>query len=126
MSLQLSDGLKTQNTHEMIKRIRKYILLALAAVALAIPAQGATNKWEVLKAERSDAKTVVKETEMEIKTASSTIIVTANHSVQIKVFTILGRLVNNETLPPGTNQLTLPAHGVYIVKIGNLTCKVAV
>ncbi|MDE6027767.1 MAG: T9SS type A sorting domain-containing protein [Muribaculaceae bacterium] len=110
----------------MYRLIRKYLMLLLVAVFLAIPAEGASNKWEVLKAERSDAKTVVKETEIEIKTASSTIIVTSNHSVQIKVFTILGRLLNNETLPAGTNQLTLPAHGVYIVKIGNLTCKVAV
>ncbi len=96
------------------------------ALTMALPSMGAVNKWEPLKSERADAKTVVRETEVEIKTASSTIIVTSNHNVQIKIFTILGRLVNSETLPPGTNQLTLPAHGVYIVKIGNLTCKVAV
>ncbi len=96
------------------------------ALTMALPSMGAVNKWEPLKSERADAKAVVRETEVEIKTASSTIIVTSNHNVQIKIFTILGRLVNSETLPPGTNQLTLPAHGVYIVKIGNLTCKVAV
>lgn len=91
-----------------------------------MPPAATSNKWEPLKTERTDAKTVVKETELEIKTASSTIIVTSNHSVQIKIFTILGRLVSSETLPAGTSQLSLPAHGVYLVKIGNLTCKVAI
>lgn len=110
----------------MFKVFRKYLIILLVAIAAAAPAVAASNKWETLKTERADAKTVVKETEIEIKTASSTIIVTANHSVQIKIFTILGRMVNSETLPAGTNQLTLPAHGVYLVKIGNLTCKVAV
>ncbi|MDE6718115.1 MAG: T9SS type A sorting domain-containing protein [Muribaculaceae bacterium] len=110
----------------MLKVIRKYILISLLTAALAIPLAAASNKWEPLKTERTDAKTVVKETELEIKTASSTIIVTSNHSVQIKIFTILGRLVSSETLPAGTSQLSLPSHGVYLVKIGNLTCKVAI
>ena len=54
------------------------------------------------------------------------IIITTNHPVQVKVFTILGRLVSSETAPAGKSQLALPAHGVYIVKVGDLTCKVAV
>lgn len=110
-------------------KLHSYIVVLLifaAALAISIPAGAAPNKWETVKTERTDAKTVVKETEVEIKTASSTIIVSSNHSVQIKIFTILGRMINSETLPAGTNQLVLPAHGVYIVKIGNLTCKVAV
>ena len=69
---------------------------------------------------------MVRETDIEIKAASGLIIVNANHPVQIKIFTILGRLVNSETLPAGRSQLQLPAHGVYIVKVGDLTCKVAV
>ena len=110
----------------MIKVAKKYLISLLLARAVISPAWGGVNKWEPLKTERSDAKTVVKETELEIKTASSTIIVTSNHSVQIKIFTILGRMINSENLPAGTNQISLPAHGVYIVKIGNITCKVAI
>ena len=109
-----------------MKRLRKYIIMTCVAVAMTAGASSSPSKWEPLKTERTDAKTVVKETELEIKTASSTIIITSSHSVQIKIFTILGRLVNSETLSPGTNQITLPAHGVYLVKIGNLTCKVAI
>lgn len=109
----------------MFRRIARYMLVVAIAAIAAMPAEAAP-KWEAVKTERTDAKSIVKETELEIKTASSTIIVTANHSVQIKIFTILGRLVSSETLPAGTSQLQLPAHGVYIVKAGALTCKVAI
>ena len=44
----------------------------------------------------------------------------------MKIFTILGRLVSSDSIPAGTSQFLLPAHGVYIVKIGDVTCKVAV
>lgn len=101
-------------------------LLAAVMIAAAQPAAASAKGWEPLKSERSDAKQVVRETDLEIKSATGVIIVQANHPVQIKIFTILGRLVNSETLPAGRSQLQLPAHGVYIVKVGDLTCKVAV
>ena len=112
----------------MFRRLRTYLIAIslLTAVATTVPSNAATRGWEQVKVERSDAKSVVRETDIEIKSARGVIIVTTNHPVQIKVFTILGRVVNSETLPAGKSQLQLPAHGVYIVKTGDLTCKVAV
>ena len=46
--------------------------------------------------------------------------------IQIKIYTILGRLVSQDTVGPGTFQFQVSTHGVYIVKIGQLTCKVAI
>lgn len=112
----------------MQKRLKTLIsTLAFAgALMIAVPAYPAPKGWEQIKTERADAKAVVRETDIEIKSANNVIIINTNHTVQIKVFTILGRLVSNETLPAGRSQLILPAHGVYIVKVGDLTCKVAV
>lgn len=112
----------------MLAKMRTYLAsvsLLLSAV-MAQPVMAAPRGWEPVRVERTDAKTVVHESEIEIRTARSLIIVNTNHPVQIRVFTILGRLVNSETLPAGRSQLQLPAHGVYIVKVGDLTCKVAV
>lgn len=111
----------------MSARMKRYLrslllLLALAATPTDLYAKG----WESVKSEYADAKTVIKDTELEIKADSGVIIVNTNHPVQIKIFTILGRLVNSETLPAGRARLQLPAHGIYIVKIGDITCKVAV
>lgn len=111
----------------MLSRIKRHITVtALLFAATVLPVCAANRGWEPVKTERSDAKSVVRDTEIEIKAASGVIIVTANHPVQVKVFTILGRLVSSETAPAGRSQLILPAHGVYIVKVGDLTCKVAV
>ncbi len=97
-----------------------------AMLALAIVAGGSARAWEPVKTERSDAKVVVRESEIEIKSAPGVIQVATNHAVQIKIFTILGRLINYETIGPGTQQYQVPTHGVYIVQVGSLTCKVAV
>ncbi|MDE6754951.1 MAG: T9SS type A sorting domain-containing protein [Muribaculaceae bacterium] len=83
--------------------------------------------WEQVRTEIQDeTKTVAKEAELEVKVSPGFIIVSASSPVQIKVFTILGRLVSEENLPAGISRLQLPAHGVYIIKAGSLTCKVAV
>lgn len=105
-------------------RVITSLILALASLlaALEVMARG----WEPLKAERTDVKLVVREAEVEIKSAPGVIVVTTSHQVPIKIFTILGRLVSSETLPQGSMQFLVPAHGVYIVKAGDLTCKVAV
>lgn len=120
--------LQIDSENTMIKRLKTYMTCAalLITLAMSMPVSAAVKGWEVIKEERIDAKSVVRETELEIKSASGVIIINTNHPVQIKVFTILGRIVSSETVPAGRSQLQLPAHGVYIVKVGDLTCKVAV
>lgn len=102
------------------------LLCTAAAAAVHAAAPQPQRGWEPLKAERTDAKPVVKETEVEILSLRGAIIVTVARQSDIKVYSIIGRQVSADTLPPGTHQLQLPAHGVYIVKVGELTCKVAV
>ena len=45
--------------------------------------------------------------------------------IQVRVFTILGQLVSNAVLNPGTSELRIGTHGIYILKMGNITQKVA-
>ena len=107
---------------------RNLIISCLIAATLAVSTAGAyaaSKGWEPVKTEHHDARSVAKEAEIEIKAAPSVIIVTATQPVRIEIFTILGRLVSAETLQPGSSQFTVGAHGVYIVKAGELTCKVA-
>lgn len=112
--------------HATVSKYMKLFILIFVGIVATVPAMSATRTWEPVKTERADAKSVIRETDIEIKAASGVIIVNCNHQTQIKIFTILGRMVSNETLPAGKSQMQLPAHGVYIVKIGDLTCKVAV
>lgn len=87
---------------------------------------GAVKGWEIVKMDLRGTKQVLKDSEIEIRTAPAMIIVTSSQPVRIKVFTILGRLISDETLQPGTSRLNMESSGVYILKAGELTCKVAI
>lgn len=100
------------------------MLIAWTGDCLANNGTGQKN-WEHLKTERTDTKPVAKDTDIEIRSARRTIVVNTSRQVDIQVFTIIGRLVSADTLQPGIHQLYVPTHGVYIVKAGELTCKVA-
>lgn len=104
---------------------KRILPLLVGLLLTGVPVFASTYKWEQTKSEHQDAKTVVKETDIEIRTGKGIIIVTSSRPVQIKVYTILGQLVSRENLPAGTSQLSVQAHGVYIIKSGELTCKVA-
>lgn len=110
----------------MINKV-KYMLVAVACFVMVVSVYATPAGWEQVRTEQtSGAKSVMRDAELEIKAAPLTIIVTNTRQTSIKVFTILGRLVSTENLPAGTSRLQLPAHGVYIVKVGDLTCKVAI
>lgn len=109
-----------------MKRICSYILL-ICICALVFPVEmSAAKSWESVRQERiSEGRVVTRTTEIEVSTLSGTIMISTTRSVQVKVFSILGQLVSSETIPPGVSQLHLNTHGLFIVKIGDLTCKVA-
>lgn len=94
-------------------------------MSLSVSAASSVKGWEQVKTERADARTIIKDADIEVRTAPQTIIITSAHQIQVKVYTILGQVVSNETVAAGTSQLNIGSHGVYIVKIGTLTCKVA-
>lgn len=108
-----------------IRRTILTVALSVILTAGSLPAAAAPKSWETVKTERTEAKTVVKDTDIEIKTSRGLIVLTINRTLPIKVVTILGRTICSDTLPAGSYELHL-AHGVYIVKIGETTFKIAV
>ena len=102
------------------------LMTAMALLAVAVsPAFGHAKGWEAVRADVSGLNTIARDNDVEIRVSPGHVVVIASQSVQIKVFTILGQVVSSETLPAGTSRLPL-SHGVYIVKVGELTCKIAV
>lgn len=81
--------------------------------------------WEPLKTEKTQGNRVVSDTEVEIRSGNGMIYVTTSKNVNIKIFTILGSRIAEDTLSPGSYQFAVPTHGVFIIKAGTLTCKVA-
>lgn len=108
-----------------MKRLPAKICLA-ALLALMSTTGLWARSWQATTHDRlSDGRVVVRTAEAEVRSMPGIILVNVPRPAQIKVFSILGRLVSQETVPAGISQLSLGTHGLYIVKIGDLTCKVA-
>lgn len=96
----------------------------LAASLLPLPARA--KGWEPVKEDRIQGTSVVADTEIEIQAGRGVIYVNSSKPVNIKIYTILGSRVADDNLAAGTYRFVVPTHGIYLVKAGELTCKVAV
>lgn len=109
----------------MFRRLCGVLVIAAVVIAASLPLTSFAKGWEPVRTDVSGLNSVAHDNDVEIRVAPGHVVVVAAQPVQIKVFTILGQVVSNESLPAGTSRLPL-SHGVYIVKVGELTCKIAV
>lgn len=110
-----------------IKRFLIKISMAVIFNCMAFSSVFASGvNWEPLKTESLDAEEVIKDQDIEIYAKPSQLIIKLGHSEKVEVFTILGRLVQSEILEEGYHRLPMDIHGVYIIKAGNITCKVVI
>ena len=63
---------------------------------------------------------------IEIYGHNGTITIVTPKRITVKVYTILGQMVSQATLQPGTSELRLGTRGIYLVRIANITQKVAI
>lgn len=63
---------------------------------------------------------------IEIYGSRGTITIVTPRRITVRVYTILGQMVSQATLQAGTSELRLGTRGIYLVRIGNLTQKVAI
>ena len=98
------------------------ISLGLGNVALAEVQWRETNR-EVQGKTWNDPRT---SDGIEIYGRNGTITIVTPKRIMVRVYTILGQMVSQATLQPGTSELRLNSRGIYLVRIGNLTQKVAI
>ena len=106
--------------------LRRILLTATLLLWLAAPSTAYAKGWESIKPEKTQGSHVVSDSELEILAGGGIIYVNTSRNVNIQIFTILGSRIAEDTLAPGTYRFAVPTHGVYIIKAGELTCKVAV
>lgn len=109
----------------MCRRLCGFIAVVAVSLAISLPLPSFAKGWEPVRTDVSGLNSVAHDNDVEIRVSPGHVVVVASQPVQIKVFTILGQVVSNEGLPAGISRLPL-SHGVYIVKVGDLTCKIAV
>lgn len=112
-------------------RLRKFIisifmiLSLLTAAPLGI-AQTSTPQWENAEAITGNFKAVASNPEFEVFSAPNVIMLKVNKEIDVRVFTILGKLISAQHLQPGIFQCNLDSHGIYIIKTDKASCKLAI
>ena len=108
--------------------MRKLIVILALILSMSSSVISAKVQWREISGEvQGKSLTDPRSTDgVEIFQRSGTIIIKTTRAIQVKVFTILGQLVSQATLQPGTSELRLNTRGIYLVKVGNITQKVAI
>lgn len=103
-------------------------LLVILILGLTSLFSGAVTRWEAVDAPdrmftemRSDP-----EAQAEMAVRDNFIYIATPRPVSVKVFTILGQLISQATLPAGIHRLPMSAKGIYIIKIGSSTRRVTI
>ncbi len=102
------------------------LLTAIAGMTVPVAAGVAQSEgWRPVRQYSEKTRSVVKDADTEVFAGKGAIVVKTSKPVGVEVYTILGQLVSRHKVAAGTSQLEMPSRGVYIVRVGRLTGKVA-
>ncbi len=103
----------------------KRTIAAILLLALSVASVMAQKNWEEMEkdpvvAERLDGDV------LEITVKEGYVYVTTSRPVTVKIFSILGQLISQKTIPAGTWRTHIAARGIYILKAGTQTKRVTI
>lgn len=110
----------------MMRRLLTILVVALWAIA----ASGAGPRWESVDMPPRIPPAIEQRTDegaaVSVTVSDGFIYVATSRPLPIKVFSILGQLISQDTLQPGYHRLRISARGVYILKLGSATRRVTI
>ena len=104
---------------------RRALILLLSAAAC-LPQLHAADDWERISHDTAQSVENVDVDHVNVNVRDGYVYVTVNRRTTVKVFTILGQLISQQTTEPGTSRLRLNARGIYILKIGAATRRITI
>mgnify|MGYP001030865883 CR=1 FL=1 len=117
--------------HGLIKKMKFYrtmmLALCMGAAALMSDATGASRAvWEDVTSPRPEVVQSLDESDADVAilVADGYIYLTTEKTVTIKIFSILGQLISQDTLRPGTHRIKLASRGIYILRAGSTTRRI--
>lgn len=102
------------------------ILVALMLLSAPLEAGAAQSLWEAHGPLTARDVERVDDSGVELIVHDRAVILTLTRPMPVKVLTILGQPVGQETLPAGVHRLKLTTRGIYIVRVGQITRRVTV
>lgn len=105
----------------------KRLLLIFAIIAATAVTTGAQSAWEEM--EQQPAGVTVDRSDpdyIDITVKDGYVYVTTTKPVTIKIFSILGQLISQKTVPAGTSRTHITSRGIYILKAGTTTRRITI
>lgn len=100
------------------------LILILVCVCCVCCGASAASVWErtggKVSLERIDGDNP------EIRVSEGYVYITVSRTTTVKVFSILGQLISQETIQPGISRFRLPSRGIYILKAGAITKRITI
>lgn len=106
--------------------MRKFLVTLLLVMTAAIGGFAAdTPTWEeVTSPAPSVTREIGQETETEIVVRDGYIYLWSDKPVTVKLFSILGQLISQDTVKPGLHRIRLTSRGIYILRAGTTTRRI--
>ena len=101
-------------------------MVGLTLSAPAVVSQPLDHQWTEAKTLNGNFKAVTTQPDIEIFSAPNVIMLKVNENVEVRLYTILGKLISAQQLDPGIFQYHMDSHGIYIIKTEKTSCKVAI
>ena len=102
------------------------ILAILLLLSAPLAASAARSLWEAHGPLTARDVERVDDSGVELLVHDGAVVLTLTRPMPVKVLTILGQTVGQETLPAGVHRLKLATRGIYIVRVGQITRRVTV
>lgn len=109
-------------------KFKTRIMLVMTAMALMMPLQPcvAASLWDAAGSVTARDIERLDDSGMEITVRDGVVTLILTRPAQVRVLTILGQPLGQETLPAGVHRLRLSTRGIYIVKVGSMTRRVTI
>lgn len=104
--------------------MRKLILCLVLVLATAFGSRAALRTWEESERFPVHVEQVAQPDEVAVAVHDGYVYVLVRQTTHVKLFTLLGQVIVQDTLAPGVYRYKLSARGIYLLKAGTSTRRI--
>jgi hypothetical protein len=111
----------------MRENLRKILICMLVAITLpSISYAAQSTAWEDTTSIPAVAQSLDGDNDTAIAVHDGYIYIHTDRPTTVKVFSILGQLISQETVKTGTHRLRIQSRGIYILRFGTTTRRITI
>ncbi|MDE6282752.1 MAG: hypothetical protein K2L97_02050 [Muribaculaceae bacterium] len=105
--------------------IKRYLTSLLTALLIGGAVYAAPPAWEEVTSPRPEVvQSFEMDSQTEVTVRDGYIYIYTSKPVSVKLFSILGQQIHQETVNPGISRLKLNSKGIFILRAGSLTKRI--